>query len=85
MMVVPMYLSWLITLGDVRSAVATTRPPIELGDPDGSGKPGDGPKGASKILQSGVTTPAQKGLWLTSIRGLFALWMWSRVMTLPRR
>lgn len=51
-----------------RSASAKTRPPIEMGDPDGTGdqKPGRGPAASTALVvkSSEVTSAASSSLWV---------------------
>lgn len=72
-------------LAPVETALARTRPPVEMGDPDGSGKPGPGPNGASVIVASGAGSAAQEGLRRVSLRAILALWFWSRVLVHTRQ
>jgi hypothetical protein len=55
-------LSYLLSIGTPSNALARTRPPVELGDPDGTGDQGAGPGLASKSFVVEATSTSPTGL-----------------------
>lgn len=56
----------ILTLVSPRCAVAKVRPPIEMGDPDGTGdqKPGSGPAGSATTTKYADGGIAQSRAWV---------------------